>query len=298
MSGPGVVPSPPNARVGSQGWSVRSQRLPLREPLVVGILNVTPDSFSDDGRYADPEAALRRAEEMLAEGAGMLDVGGESTRPGAAPVPAAEEMERVVPVVRLLRERLAVPLSVDTRKAEVARAALDAGADVVNDVSALSDPAMAGMVAEAGAGLVLMHMRGTPAIMQQNPTYADVAREVAGELLDAARRAAEGGVAPERIVLDPGIGFGKTAAHNLELIARLEQLQRLGYPVMLGASRKAFLGALLGGSPPQHRAVATAAACVVGLLRGARIFRVHDVRVVREALTVAEAIRAASATES
>jgi dihydropteroate synthase len=260
----------------------------------MGILNVTPDSFSDGGAYASVEAVVRRAEEMVREGAALLDVGGESTRPGAAEVSAEEEIARILPVIRMLRERLPVPVSVDTRKAEVARAALEAGAEVVNDISALSDPAMARVMAASGAGVVLMHMRGTPETMQMNPTYDDVVREVTDELGRALERAVGAGIEPERIVVDPGIGFGKTGAHNLQLLARLAELGRLGRPVLLGVSRKGFLGSLLGGAAPAERATATAAACVAGLLQGARIFRVHDVRVVREALTVAEAIRVAS----
>ena len=275
-------------------WAVRGSRLSLERPLVMGIVNVTPDSFSDGGRFRDPERALAHAEEMVAEGADLLDVGGESTRPGAPPVDPAEERARVLPVIRLLRARLAVPVSVDTRRAEVARAALDEGVEVVNDVSALADPEMGPLVAEHGAGVVLMHMRGTPQTMQQDPRYDDVAGEVASELGDALRRAAAAGIADQAVVVDPGIGFAKTAEHNLELIARLGELSRLGRPVLLGPSRKSFIGAVLGGLPPAERGVGTAAACVVGLLHGARIFRVHDVRTVRQAVDVAEAIRRAA----
>jgi dihydropteroate synthase len=279
---------------GSDHWLLRHERLSLREPLVVGILNVTPDSFSDGGLHRSMDAAVRHAEAMVAAGAGMVDVGGESTRPGAEPVPEAEEAERVVPVIRRLAAELGVPISVDTRRASVARAALEAGAAVVNDVSALRDRAMAGVVAEHGAGLVLMHMRGTPRTMQDEARYSDVAGEVSAELESACRVAADAGIDEERVVVDPGIGFAKNFEQNLELLARLGELRRLGRPVMLGVSRKAFLGRLLGGAAPAERAVATAAACVVGLERGARIFRVHDVAPVREALTVAQAIRAAA----
>lgn len=272
---------------------MRDQRLSLGEPLVVGILNVTPDSFSDGGLYADEERALARARVMVAEGAGMIDVGGESTRPGAEPVEPAEEARRVVPVIRRLKEALDVPVSVDTRRAQVARAALEVGADVVNDVSALADPEMPRVVAASGAGVVLMHMRGTPRTMQQEARYGDVAAEVTAELGASLERAVAAGIAPERVVVDPGIGFAKEAEHNLTLLARLEALRVLGRPVLLGVSRKAFLGRLLGGAAPAERVVATAAACVVGLLHGARIFRVHDVRPVREALLVAEAVRTA-----
>lgn len=282
-------------RVDAAAWRLRRGELSLREPVLMGILNVTPDSFSDGGRHRRPETALRRAVEMVDQGALIVDVGGESTRPGAAEVPAAEEMARVLPVIRMLRSELTISISVDTRKSEVARAALDAGADIVNDVSALGDPEMAHVVAENGAGLVLMHMRGTPATMQREPSYDDVAGEVAGELRDSLERALAAGIEPERVVVDPGIGFAKDLRHNLVMLAELARLQELGRPILLGVSRKAFLGRLLGGVQPGERAVGGAAACVAGLLAGARIFRVHDVGVVREALLVAEAIRTAAA---
>ncbi len=256
----------------------------------MGILNVTPDSFSDGGRFRDAGPALARAREMAAAGADLLDVGGESTRPGAAAVGVDEEMQRVLPVVQAIRAELDVPVSVDTRKAEVARAALVAGAEVVNDVSALGDPAMADVVTGAGAGLVLMHMRGTPATMQSHTTYGDVAADVAAELAPTLARARAAGIEDGRIVLDPGIGFAKTAEQNVELIARLGVLARLGYPLLVGASRKAFIGGLLGGIPAHGRDAGTAGACVAGLARGARIFRVHDVRTARHALDVAWSI--------
>jgi dihydropteroate synthase len=262
----------------------------------MGILNVTPDSFSDGGRFEDPARALERAEALVEEGADLIDVGGESTRPGAVPIDLETELARVLPVVRVLRSALDLPISVDTRHAEVARAALDLGVDVINDVSALRDPSMADLVAETGAGLVLMHMRGVPATMQDDPVYQDVAADVAAELDERLSYAIAQGIAPEKIVLDPGIGFGKTHAHNLELIARLSVLGRSGRPVLLGPSRKGFLGTILGGAPAEERAVATAAACAIGLMNGARIFRVHDVRVVREALAVAEAVRESTGT--
>lgn len=277
-------------RVSATRWDHRSGAFDLGRPLLMGVLNITPDSFSDGGRFLDPAGALARAEAMVAQGAGLIDIGGESTRPGAVPVAPEEEAARVVPVIRALRAHSDVPISIDTRRAAVAAAALEAGADVVNDVSALADPEMAAVVAKAGAGLVLMHMRGTPATMQDDPRYADVAAEVATALEARMAVAVAAGVPPERITLDPGIGFGKTQAHNLELIARLPELRRLGRPIVLGVSRKAFLGALLGGVPPDGRAVATAAACVVGLARGASIFRVHDVATVMQALRVGAAI--------
>ncbi|MEX2571569.1 MAG: dihydropteroate synthase [Gemmatimonadota bacterium] len=274
-------------------WGHRTGALDLGAPVLMGVLNVTPDSFSDGGLFADPARAAERAEAMVAEGAAIIDIGGESTRPGAQPLGADEEIERVLPVLRLVRSRMDVPISIDTRRAAVARAALDAGADIVNDVSALADPEMPRVVAASGAALVLMHMRGTPATMQVDPMYGDVAAEVTAELGERLRVARDAGIEEDRIVVDPGIGFGKTQGHNLELISRLDLLTTLGRPVLLGVSRKAFLGALLGGAPASERGVATAAACVAGLFKGARVFRVHDVRIVREALQVAEAIRTA-----
>ncbi len=275
-------------------WAIRGRSISLERPLVMGILNATPDSFSDGGLYDAPERALARAERMVAEGADLLDLGGESTRPGAAAVSPREEAARILPTLRLLKARTTVPVSVDTRRAEVARAALAEGAEIVNDVSALADPAMGGVVAEAEAGVVLMHMRGTPATMQRDPRYADVAGEVADELAAALERARAAGIADGRVVLDPGIGFAKTAEHNLELLARLGELARLGRPLLLGPSRKSFLGKILGGIPAEERDAGTAAACVVGLLHGARVFRVHDVRMTRQALDVAEAVRRAA----
>ena len=256
----------------------------------MGIVNVTPDSFSDGGRFRDVGPALARARELAAAGADLLDVGGESTRPGAAEVTADEELARVLPVIRAIRAELELPVSVDTRKAEVADAALRAGAEVVNDVSALGDPRMAAVVAGAGAGVILMHMRGTPATMQSLARYDDVAAEVAAELAAPLARARAAGIEEGRIVLDPGIGFAKTAEQNVELIARLEVVGRLGFPLLLGASRKAFIGRLLGGLPAEERDAGTAGACVAGLARGARIFRVHDARTARHALDVAWSI--------
>jgi dihydropteroate synthase len=277
-------------------WAVRDGALAIEGPLVMGVVNVTPDSFSDGGRYLDPEIAIARAAVLVDEGAALLDIGGESTRPGAAPVPAAEEIERVVPVIRGIRARgISVPISIDTRKAAVARAALEAGAHVVNDVSALGDPAMAGLVCDTGAGLVLMHMRGSPATMQDAPAYDDVVGEVVEHLTAALARAERAGIPARRVVVDPGIGFGKTADHNLELLGGLPRLARIGRPVLLGVSRKAFLGRLLDGAGPDDRLAATIGACVAGYLAGARIFRVHDVRPVLDALRVAAAISARGA---
>lgn len=275
----------------TERWTLRAHVLSLDRPRVMGVLNVTPDSFSDGGRLPDVAAAVARAHALAAAGADLLDVGGESTRPGAARVAAEEEAARVVPVVRAVAEAVALPVTVDTRRASVARAALAAGAAAVNDVSALGDPEMADVVAGAGAGLVLMHMRGTPETMQSLARYGDVAEEVAAELEAPLARARAAGIAADRVVVDPGIGFAKTVEQNLALIAGLGRLRaRLGRPVLLGPSRKAFLGALLGGIPPAERDAGTAGACVAGWVRGAALFRVHDVRTARHALDVAHAI--------
>lgn len=272
-------------------WRIRGRDLALDRPVVMGIVNLTPDSFSDGGQFLGFDDAVRRGREMAAQGADLIDLGGESTRPGSAEVSADEEAARVVPVLRALRGALDLPLSVDTRKAAVAREALAAGADVVNDVSGLADPGMADAVAPSGAGLVLMHMRGTPATMQGMTHYADVVDDVAAELDASLARADAAGIARERVVLDPGIGFAKTAEQNLVLIASLRRLEsRLGRPVLLGPSRKAFIGALLGGVPAAERDAGTVGACVAGLARGARLFRVHDVRSARQALDVAWAV--------
>lgn len=271
-------------------WFVRDREIDLSRSCIMGILNVTPDSFSDGGLHADAGAAMRRAETMVREGADILDVGGESTRPGAEPVPAAEEIRRVVPVVRAAAA-LGVFVSVDTGKAEVARAALDAGAAIVNDVTALGDPRMAETVRAFGAGLVLMHMRGTPSTMQDDPRYDDVVREVSAYLAGRRDAAEAAGVARERIVLDPGLGFGKTTAHNVALVRRLDALCALGSPVLIGASRKRFLGALTGVENPGRRVIASVAAAVAARLGGASVLRVHDVAATVEALRVADAVR-------
>src|SRR4051794_2455703 len=243
------------------------------DPLVMGVVNVTPDSFSDGGLYFSLDAAVAHAEQLAGEGAAILDVGGESTRPGASPVPLADEIERIVPVVERLRD---VRVSIDTRKAAVASAALDAGASIVNDVSAFRhDPAMAGVVADAGAGCCLMHMLGDdPRTMQSDPRYVDVVSDVKAFLSERLAFAVSEGVAEERVWLDPGIGFGKTIEHNLELLRRLDEIVALGRPVVVGASRKSFLGKLTG-RPEQERDVATVATTVMAFERGASIFRVH-----------------------
>lgn len=288
---------PPCRFPAGRTWRVRGGAVSLDRPLVVGIVNLTPDSFSDGGLLGDLEAAMQHARRLVAEGAGMVDVGGESTRPGATPVPAGEELARVLPFLERAAAELGVPLSVDTRKAEVARAALAAGAAVVNDVSALAhDPAMAGVVAEAGAGVVLMHMRGDPATMGTLARYGDVAAEVAAELEDRLAHAREAGIPDDALVVDPGLGFAKTAPQSLALLADLGPLRALGFPVLVGPSRKSFLGAVLGVAPGE-RVAGTVAACVMAYLQGARIFRVHDVAPVAQALQVVRAVLEAGETE-
>ena len=260
-------------------------------PFLMGVLNVTPDSFSDGGRYRDPEAALARAGVLLAEGADLVDVGGESTRPGAAPVPAAEEIRRVVPVIERLRARYpGAPISVDTSKPEVARAALRSGADMVNDVRALGAPGMAELVAGSGAAAVLMHMRGAPAVMQSRARYRDVVGEVAAELREAMRRAVAAGVPEDRILLDPGIGFAKTAGQSAAVLAGLSRLRELGRPLLVGPSRKSFIGDLTG-APAADRLPGTLAAVAACVLAGVEFLRVHDVAAARQAARVASAIR-------
>jgi dihydropteroate synthase len=255
---------------------------------IMGVVNVTPDSFSDGGRYLDARAAIAHGEELAAQGAAILDVGGESTRPGADPVPVEEELLRVVPVVEALAGGGA-RVSVDTSKAAVAAAALDAGADYVNDVTAFrGDPDLAGLVADRGVDCCLMHMLGTPRTMQDDPRYDDVVADVKAFLEARLASAVAAGVAEERIMLDPGIGFGKTVEHNLELLRRLDELLALGRPLVIGVSRKSFLGKLTGREVDE-RAVATAAANVLALERGASVFRVHDVPETLDALTVAAA---------
>lgn len=263
----------------------------------MGIVNVTPDSFSDGGRFLSPASACAEARRMLAEGADLLDVGGESTRPGASDVDPAAQCARVLPVIRELAggEAPASLLSVDTRSAAVADAALAAGAGLVNDVSAGADPGMFECVARHEAGIVLMHMQGTPATMQDDPRYEDVVAEVHDYLLARAAAAEAGGVARDRIVIDPGIGFGKTRQHNLRLLACLDVLTGAGYPVMLGTSRKRFMGAICAETEFSRLVGATCATTAMGVAAGVRLFRVHDVRENRQAADVAWACREAAA---
>jgi len=262
----------------------------------MGIVNVTPDSFSDGGRYLDPGLAMARCHELLAEGADVLDLGGESTRPGSAEVSAAEQWRRLEPVLtEVARARPDAVLSIDTRSAEVAERALGAGARIVNDVSALTDPAMAGVAGRASAGLVLMHMRGTPETMQRDTVYGDVTAEVAAYLRERIAVAVAAGVARECIALDPGIGFAKSAQGSLELLARIPELAAIGSPVLVGASRKSFLARLTGDEgPPQDRVPASLAAAAVAVWQGARILRVHDVAATVRVVTIARAAKQAA----
>ena len=264
-------------------------------PALFGILNVTPDSFSDGGDFFDPEAAARHAEILLDEGAHVIDVGGESTRPGSDPVSEEEEIRRVVPVVgKILEAHPDAAISADTYRANTAEAALRAGAQIVNDVTALrGDPRMAALVAEADCPVVLMHMLGEPKTMQSEPHYDDVVGEVREFLLQRIDQAVSAGVKPENIALDPGIGFGKTLDHNLALLRHLDAIVDLGFPVLLGASRKRFLGGITGAEEAKDRVFGTLATTVLGYERGATLFRVHDVRANREALAVAMAVRSA-----
>ncbi len=279
---------------GAPVWQTSRRRIDLSRPVLMGVLNITPDSFSDGGRYVRRDAALRRLEELQAEGADIVDIGGESTRPGSAPVSEAVELRRVLPVIEAAAERVDVPLSIDTTKAGVARAALAAGAEIVNDISGLRfDPDLGSLAAEAGAGLVLMHIRGQPRTMQENIYYDDLVGEVLAELGTSVQRALRAGCRREQLVVDPGIGFGKTAEQNLVLIEQLGRLRELGVPVLVGPSRKSFIGKILGLAV-EDRVEATLAACVVALLRGARLFRVHDVAAARRALDMAEAITSRS----
>jgi dihydropteroate synthase len=254
----------------------------------MGVVNVTPDSFSDGGQFLAAEAAIAHGRELAAEGADVLDVGGESTRPGAQAVGAEEEIARVLPVVEALAaDGLAV--SIDTSKAAVAAAAIEAGATTINDVTALGDPEMAALAADRGAELVLMHMQGSPRTMQEDPTYADVVDDVKAFLAERVQQAVAAGVAEERIWVDPGIGFGKTVEHNLELLRRLGELRDLGRPILVGTSRKSFLGKL-SGAPVDRRLGGTIATCVLAVANGAAGVRVHDVAPVREALAIEAAI--------
>ncbi|MEW5737365.1 MAG: dihydropteroate synthase [Myxococcota bacterium] len=257
---------------------------------VMGVVNVTPDSFSDGGKFLAPDAAVAQGEALVSAGADLLDIGGQSTRPGARAVSEQEELDRVLPVVERLRRAVDVPLSIDTSRAGVARAALAAGAALVNDVTGLADDALLAEVAKAKAGACAMHMQGTPETMQRSPSYADVVGEVLDFLEAALKRAEAAGLSRHAVLVDPGIGFGKTAGHNLYLLRRLGELKLLGAPVLVGTSRKSFLGALTGGKEPGERLVASTASAAIAAVGGADMVRVHDVRETKDALAVADAV--------
>ena len=281
-------------------WQIKDRVMPIgQRTLIMGILNFTPDSFSDGGQFFTLDSALAHAEQMISEGADIIDVGGESTRPGGEPVSAEEEIKRVVPVIESLVDRFDIPISVDTTKSEVARAALDAGAAIVNDISALRfDFYVADAAARAGAGLVLMHSRGTPATMHRLPPVADIMEEVTHSLRASVNMAERRGVKRESIVIDPGIGFGKSQEQNIELIAKLDQLIAAfpDYPLLIGTSRKSFIGRILADStgtpaPPDDRLHGTMATITAAILHGAHIVRVHDVKATAETIRVTESLQ-------
>jgi dihydropteroate synthase len=279
-------------------WKLARRSLPFGErTLVMGVLNVTPDSFSDGGEFFSLNRAVAHAEQMIAAGADLIDIGGESTRPGSAFVTAEEELQRVIPVIERLAAKSLVPISIDTTKSSVARAAIAAGAEIVNDISGLRfDPSIADEAAKANAGLVLMHSRGTPKTMQELPPVDDIMSEVIGELRKSVLVAEERGLARDRIAIDPGIGFGKSLEQNVELIAKLDQLviAFAEFPIMIGTSRKSFIGKLLDNAPADQRLHGTIASVVASVLNGAHIVRVHDVKAAVETIKVADAVRLAA----
>lgn len=283
-------------RFGRHGFTWRAApRTPVSDaPVLMGVLNITPDSFSDGGAFTDPQVAVAHGLAMCAAGARIIDIGGESSRPGAAPVSAEVEITRVVPVIEGLRRVSDVCLSIDTTKAAVARAALDAGADVINDITAMTgDPAMPALAAETGAGVVLMHMRGTPETMQRGDLRSDdIVAEVGSYLSRRVEALCSAGLAREALCVDPGIGFGKTVEQNLELVAGLDRLADLGCPILLGVSRKSFIGAVTD-RPVEDRLFGTAAACAIGLWLGAHVLRVHDIAEMRDVARITAALAAA-----
>ena len=271
-------------------WKHLTGEIPLDRTRVMGVLNVTPDSFSDGGRFLDPDVAILRALEMAEEEADLIDVGGESTRPGAEPVPPEEEWKRIGPVIEGIGRKLDVPISVDTRRYEIAQKGLRAGASIVNDVTGLGDPRMVEVIVRSGAGAVVMHMLGDPRSMQAHPTYADVVEEVRA-FLDARIRAAVASRIPrEAVAVDPGIGFGKTAVHNLDLLRRLDRIGSLGQPVVVGVSRKSFLAKLGAGDAVDERLSGSLAAATLAVAHGAHVIRAHDVLETVRAMRVADAL--------
>ncbi|MCM8796642.1 MAG: dihydropteroate synthase [Candidatus Omnitrophica bacterium] len=262
-----------------------------RHPLIMGILNITPDSFSGDGLlFSNLDAILSFAEKLVEDGADIIDIGGESSRPGAKPVPLKEELRRAIPVIKVLAKRIKVPISIDTYKPQVAQRALDNGALIVNDISGLRNDIMPRIISRYKAGVVIMHMKGRPLTMQNNPRYSSLIDDIIEYLTCAIRKAKEAGIEEERIIIDPGIGFGKTHEDNLMILNRLGEFRVLGRPILVGASRKSFIGKLLGGVAPQERINGTIASCVTAVKNGAKIVRVHDVRPVKEALKIVEGI--------
>lgn len=257
---------------------------------IMGILNLTPDSFSGDGIYKDPSRALEEAERIAEEGADIIDIGGESTRPGSLVISQEEEIERVVPVIKVLARKIKLPISIDTRKSEVAIRALDSGASIVNDITGLeSDRAMAELIARYDAGVIIMHIKGTPQTMQKNPLYDDLIGEITEKLSRLVRDAEEEGIKKENIIVDPGIGFGKRTCHNLEILDSLSRFKALGKPILVGPSRKSFIGDILG-LEPQERIFGTAASVAIAIKNGADIIRVHDVKEMKQVAEITDAI--------
>ncbi len=258
---------------------------------IMGVLNVTPDSFFDKGRFFDKDKAFAHALDMARDGADIIDVGGESTRPGANDVSVGEELDRVIPVIEAISKEAHVTVSIDTRKAKVADAALRAGATIVNDISGLKfEAAMAGVVAKYRATIILMHMKGTPRDMQTNPIYTDVIKEIQESLGESIGIARNAGIREDNIIIDPGIGFGKTVEHNIEILKRLDEFKVLGYPICIGTSRKSFIGKILGSDDPADRLAGTIATCVISIMKGASLLRVHDVKETIQAARITDTI--------
>ena len=280
-----------SSRTPQQYWSTGKHTFDLTaHTLIMGILNVTPDSFYDGGRFTAVDRAVEQGLRLVDDGADILDIGGESTRPGADSVPQDEELERVLPVIEKLAGRIPIPISIDTTKSSVAAAALDAGAEIVNDISACRfDPAMAAMVAQKQAGLVLMHIKGEPRTMQLDPQYDDVVRDICDSLRKSLNAVVAAGLTPQQIVIDPGIGFGKQLEHNLQILRRLREFEILGRPILVGPSRKSFIGRILN-LPPEERLEGTIAALLIAFFNGAAIVRVHDVRAAKRAALIADAV--------
>lgn len=272
-------------------WQGVRSNIDLSQPRIMAVLNVTPDSFSDGGSYLRPEDAIEQAKRLADDGADIIDIGGESTRPGSKPVSVEEELQRVVPVIEQIAVNIGVSCSIDTTKAAVAKAAIDAGAEFINDVSGLTfDIDMAAVAAKSGAGLAVMHTRGRPDVMQSDTEYVDLVSEVYAALFRSVTIAESAGIARDRIAVDPGIGFGKSVEGNIELLRRLDEFRSLGLPILLGTSRKSFIGKILAQDDPQNRLAGTLSTVALGVAAGASIFRVHDVREAREAAMVAHAV--------